>query len=159
MTGNDEFRKQLARAALGMRRFSERLRASPLGEQLRRLSSSPPVQQRREEARRWQELIEEAEEEERREQSELRQESTVVSPESGPELREASEEETRIAVRTVYARYPKGAGPNLNDIVPLVQDVLKSAGSKKSKPRIQQIAGGSEFAGARGPQGKRKSRS
>jgi hypothetical protein len=159
MTGNDEFRRQLARTLLSMRRFGERLRSSPLADQFRRLSSSPLVQQRREEVRSWQELIQEAEEEERREQSGLQQESALASTTSQPEpkLREASDEETRNAIRTVYGRYPKGAGPNLAEIVPLAQAVLELARQKKSKQRIQDLAAESEFDGMRGSQGKRRS--
>jgi hypothetical protein len=110
------------------------------------------------------ELRGEAEQELEQEEAEAaaakrRQQESVVPvdpPSPEPELKEASDEETRVALRIVYARYPDGEGPNLAEVVSLVQDVLKTTGLKKSKQRIQDIAQEKEFEGKRGLPGRRR---
>jgi hypothetical protein len=153
MTGDDtERRKQFLKQQLRMQRDLRRL-----GEKLRPSTPAAIDQRWKDQQLRW-----EAEDELDREEEEAavkrRQQESVapvdpLPPES--ELKEASDEDTRDAIRTVYRGYPKGAGPNLADLVSPVQDVLKPAGLKKSKQRIQDIAGEKEFEGARGKPGRR----
>jgi hypothetical protein len=64
----------------------------------------------------------------------------------------------RVALRAIYFRYPKRQGPNLNEVVPLVQDSLKNDGYKASKARIQEIAAEQEFVDRRGEVGKHRKR-
>jgi hypothetical protein len=70
----------------------------------------------------------------------------------------ASADKIRHALRTVYSSYAKGEGPNLNQIVPLVQELLKKEDYRASKQRIQEIAAEPEFADTRGEVGKHRKR-
>ena len=97
---------------------------------------------------------EEAEAAVKRRQQEVEAPVDPLSPKL--ELREAKDEEIRNAVRTVYGRYARGAGPNLADIYPLVRDELEKLGLTATKQRIQDIAAEKEFDGVRGQSGKRR---
>jgi hypothetical protein len=76
-----------------------------------------------------------------------------------PELKDAPQdgEAIRDSIRTVNSRYPKGAAPNLNELVPLAKNDLKGKGLKASKDHIQKIANEKEFAEMRRPSGVRRS--
>jgi hypothetical protein len=73
-------------------------------------------------------------------------------------LKDAKPDAIREAVRTVYAPYPPGEGPNLNEVVTPVQHLLETSGRKASKTRIQEIAAEREFEGTRGEVGKHRKR-
>jgi hypothetical protein len=65
-------------------------------------------------------------------------------------------EAVRKALRSVYSQYAKRQGPNLNEVVAPVQELLVADGYKASKDRIQKIATESEFDEARAEVGKRR---
>lgn len=76
-----------------------------------------------------------------------------------PKLTNATPAEIRDAVRAVYADPtncpPAGKPPNLNELVPLVQQQLKDRGRKASRRPIQDIGREDEFQAIRRPTGKR----
>jgi hypothetical protein len=72
-------------------------------------------------------------------------------PEQMPELRTASGQRIREAVRAVYDEAEKP--PNINEVYRPVQDRLRAAGRRASKKAIQEIAGEQEFARRRLPVG------
>lgn len=78
----------------------------------------------------------------------------TVEPGDG-QLTHAGAAAIRRAMREVYQTNDR---PNVNDVVPLVQAVLKVAGSRASKPRIQRIASEKEFAAKRRGQGEHRLR-
>jgi hypothetical protein len=86
--------------------------------------------------------------------------SSLQSRSIRPKLKEAPLEGSAIrkALRTVYSKYPKRQGPNINQIVPLVRDVLENDGYTASKARIQKIAAEPEFIDRRGEVGKHRKR-
>jgi hypothetical protein len=161
-----QFLKQRLRMLRGARRLAEKLRPS----------TPEAIDQRwKDQQLRW-EVEDELDREEeaavvkrRQLEAEAQQESAVNDPHS-PEapqtaddpppveskLKEASDDETRAAVRAIYKPCSPGTGPSLSAIVPLTQDKLKSLGLRKSKQRIQDLAGEKEFDGVRAPQGKRR---
>jgi hypothetical protein len=146
-----QFLKELSRTQWDLRRLGEKLRPS----------TPEAIDERwRDQQARW-EIEDELDREEEAAAAKRRQQESAASPavdppSPEPELTEATDEETRVALRTVYGNYARGAGPNLAEVVPLVQDVLKLARLKKSKEQIQDIAGETEFKGMRGLPGRRK---
>jgi hypothetical protein len=96
----------------------------------------------------------------RQQEAEAQPESAKVDPPSS-ELRDATDDEIRDALRRIYEPFLPGAeregqGPNLADIYPLALADLEKLGLTATKRCIQDIADEKEFDGARGRQGKRR---
>jgi hypothetical protein len=136
---NRRWRVTLARTALQLRRFGERLRSMGYDPQ--------------EKAQRWREAFEEAEAEELCEQTGLRQD--VTPPLS--ELREAPEAEVHKAILEVYARAQKGEGPNKNDIIVPVRELLGTRGFRTTGKHVKDLADDVRYDEYRRPSGKRRS--
>jgi hypothetical protein len=86
--------------------------------------------------------------------------SSLQSRSIKPKLKEAPLDGSAIrkALWTIYCQYPERQGPNLNQVVPLVQDILRNDGYKASKARIQEFAAEPEFNDRRGEVGKHRKR-
>ena len=167
MTGDDtERRKQFLKQQLRTQRDARRL-----GEKLRPSTPEAIDQRWKDQQLRWEAEDELDREEEaaavKRRQQELRQEpANPPTPEQQPttadppplsvlepELSEASDAETGNAIKDVYDSFGKGKGPNVNEVIEPVQNLLKERGFKKSGRRIRELAGGKQYTEYRRPPG------
>jgi hypothetical protein len=135
-----QFLKQLLRTQRDLRRAAEKLRPS----------TPEAVDQRwKEQQLRWAVEDELDREEEEAAATRRQQESAAPAidpPSPEPELREAPEPVIRSAVLDVYKRTPEGQGPNVNDVISPVEELLKTRTYKTSGRRIRKIAEEAAFA-------------